>query len=466
MKHYKIIIFITIALVFLSISILVFYKYENNRKFFLEEIDILEKKIINYDKKNSKLQSNIVKKFVVKDKIIKRKLYNNFSKKAQIENIDLLDNNYTIERYELIFVPRSGDYMLKEIATGNLKNTGYIEIYKDNNLYINGDGTLISFKIKDRILSTKFLDTNLIEIIKDYNFYSPSTVGIKDMRIFDDKIYLTYLRDFNKYLNNNCYNLGVLESNSLKKINFSREKIKIKFNTLFQFEDKCAPVLENNTNQNGGRLEKINNDFYLTVGDFRIPGVAQKEEFNFGKIIKFTKNSKNEYQIISKGHRNPQGLFYDNEKKYLLSTEHGPNGGDEINLIDISLSNEIQNFGWDISSYGKHYSGDKNLPKLKKSHSNFGFIEPLKYFVPSIAIQDIKKIQINNSSLYVISALGGNPDEGDLSLHFFDLVDKKYIAKDIVNINQRIRDLSYDKKNNKILLVLENPTSIALINLK
>ena len=147
MKNYKIIIFITIALVFLSISILVFYKYENNRKFFLEEIDMLEKKIINYDKKNSKLQSNIVKKFVVKDKIIKRKLYNNFSKKAQIENIDLLDNNYTIERYELIFVPRSGDYMLKEITTGNLKNTGYIEISKDNNLYINGDGTLISFKI-------------------------------------------------------------------------------------------------------------------------------------------------------------------------------------------------------------------------------------------------------------------------------------------------------------------------------
>ena len=65
-----------------------------------------------------------------------------------------------------------------------------------------------------------------------------------------------------------------------------------------------------------------------------------------------------------------------------------------------------------------------------------------------------------------MSSLGKDPEEGDLSLHFFDLVDKKYIAKDIVNINQRIRDLSYDRKNNKILLVLENPTSIASINLK
>ena len=461
MKYYKIILFIAISLVFLTICNVGFNKYKR----LLREIDTLEKKIVNYDKIYSKQQWKISKRFLIKDKIIKQNLYNNFSKKAQIENIDLLGNKHTIEKYELIFVPRSGDPMLKLIDS-NLKNTGYIDIYKDNNLYINGDGTLINFDIKNQILSTKFLDTNLIDIIKDYNFYAPSTVGIKDMRIFDDKIYLTYLRNFNKDLNNDCYNLAVLESDSLKKINFSDEKIKIKFDIFFQFEEKCAPVLINNTNQNGGRLEKINNDFYLTVGDFRIPGISQKEEFNYGKIIKFVKNSKNEFKIISKGHRNPQGLFYDEDRKYLLSTEHGPNGGDEINLIDISLGNEIQNFGWDISSYGKHYSGDKNLPKLKKSHSDFGFVEPLKYFVPSIAIQDIKKIQIKDSSLYVLSALGGVPEEGDLSLHFFDLVDKKYIAKDIVNINQRIRDLSYDKKNNKILLVLENPTSIASINLK
>ncbi len=461
MKYYKIILFITISVVFLIICNVGFNKYKR----VLKKVDTLEKKIINYDKIYSKRTWEISKRFLIKDKIIKKILYNNFSKKAQIENIDLLDDKYTIEKYELIFVPRSGDPMLKLIDS-NLKNTGYIEIYKDKNLYINGDGTLINFEIKDKILSTKFLDTNLIDIIKDYNFYAPSTVGIKDMRIFDDKIYLTYLRNFNKDLKNDCYNLAVLESNTLNKINFSDEKIKIKFDVLFQFEEKCSPVLINNTNQNGGRLEKINGDFYITVGDFRVPGIAQKEESNFGKIIKFTKNSKNEYQIISKGHRNPQGLFYDEDKKYLLSTEHGPNGGDEINLIDISLRNEIQNFGWDISSYGEHYSGGENLPKLKKSHSDFGFIEPLKYFVPSIAIQDLKKIQINNSSLYVLSALGGNPEEGDLSLHFFDLVDKKYIAKDIVNINQRIRDLSYDKKNNKILLVLENPTSIASIDLK
>ena len=36
------------------------------------------------------------------------------------------------------------------------------------------------------------------------------------------------------------------------------------------------------------------------------------------------------------GHRNPQGLFYDVEKDQIISTEHGPAGGDEINIIDTS----------------------------------------------------------------------------------------------------------------------------------
>ena len=460
MKYYKITFYIAISLVFLTICNVFFNKYKR----LLREIGTLEKKIINHDKVYSEQQWKVVKELIFKDKILKKNLYDNFSKNAEREKIKILTKDFFIEKYKLIFVPRS-----VEIGPGqviNLKNTGYIDIHNNDYLYINGDGSLITFKIEDQVISTDYIDTNLSEIIKDFNFYSLSTIGIKDMRIFDDKIYLTYLRNFNKDLNNDCYNLAVLESNSLKKINFSDEKIKINFDIIFQFEEKCAPVLLNNTNQNGGRLEKINDDFYLTVGDFRVPGIAQKEEYNFGKIVKFTKNSKNEYKIISKGHRNQQGLFYDEDRKYLLSTEHGPNGGDEINLIDTSLDNEIQNFGWDISSYGVHYSGEKHLPKLKKSHSDFGFIEPLKYFVPSIAIQDLKKIQINNSSLYVLSALGGNPEEGDLSLHFFDLVDKKYIAKDIVNINQRIRDLAYDKNKNKLLLVLENPTTIASINLK
>ena len=78
------------------------------------------------------------------------------------------------------------------------------------------------------------------------------------------------------------------------------------------------------------------------------------------------------------------------DKDYILSTEHGPHGGDEINL---NLNTKIiKNFGWAISSYGEHYGGkDSPVNKSKykkyplhKSHKDYNFIEPIKYFVPSI----------------------------------------------------------------------------------
>ena len=50
-----------------------------------------------------------------------------------------------------------------------------------------------------------------------------------------------------------------------------------------------------------------------------------------GKIISIDKNSR-EFDLISKGHRNPQGLFYLAEDNLIINTEHGPKGGDEINL--------------------------------------------------------------------------------------------------------------------------------------
>ena len=66
----------------------------------------------------------------------------------------------------------------------------------------------------------------------------------------------------------------------------------------------------------------------------------------FGKILKLNTYSK-KYEILSLGHRNPQGLFYNSDEDFILSTEHGPDGGDEINL---NLNTKIiKNFGWAIS---------------------------------------------------------------------------------------------------------------------
>ena len=71
------------------------------------------------------------------------------------------------------------------------------------------------------------------------------------------------------------------------------------------------------------------------------------------------------------GHRNPQGLFFDIKNNILLETEHGPEGGDEINIIELNNA-EIPNFGWAISSYGEHYGG-KNASYNKKNMQNILF---------------------------------------------------------------------------------------------
>lgn len=161
------------------------------------------------------------------------------------------------------------------------------------------------------------------------------------------------------------------------------------------------------------------------------------------------------------GHRNPQGLYYDRNNGYIIEAEHGPQGGDEINIIELNFNSRdnIQNYGWPVVSAGEHYGGrtEKNKQKYKKyplikSHLDMGFIEPLKSFVPSIGISEIVKIKENN---YVVSSLKG------ASLFFFQIDNKKIINMKNLNIGERIRDLKFYQ--NKLYLFLEDTASIGII---
>ena len=73
---------------------------------------------------------------------------------------------------------------------------------------------------------------------------------------------------------------------------------------------------------------------------FIIPGLNTKEK-----------------KIVSLGHRNPQGLYYDKVNDLIISTDHGPKGGDEINIIIGG-----GNYGWPLVSHGFEYgTNDTNL---------------------------------------------------------------------------------------------------------
>lgn len=80
--------------------------------------------------------------------------------------------------------------------------------------------------------------------------------------------------------------------------------------------------------------------------------------------------------IWSYGNRNPQGLFFDKETNTLWEVEHGPKGGDELNIIQKG-----KNYGWPVISYGINYNGTQLTEFTEKP----GMEQPVHYWVPSIA---------------------------------------------------------------------------------
>lgn len=81
-------------------------------------------------------------------------------------------------------------------------------------------------------------------------------------------------------------------------------------------------------------------------------------------------------EIYSSGHRNPQGLVVHPKTGKIYATEHGPRGGDELNLVEPG-----NNYGWPLATYGYEYSG----PRVSPHTSLPGMTDPIVVWTPSIA---------------------------------------------------------------------------------
>ena len=140
----------------------------------------------------------------------------------------------------------------------------------------------------------------------------------------------------------------------------------------------------------GGRLAFDNENYlYFSVGDRGNRDVYPQDiTLDGGKIYRimddgsipsdnpFFNNPNAKKAIYSYGHRNPQGMFKHPITGKIWTNEHGPRGGDEINIIKKG-----KNYGWPKITYGINYSGttitkNKSLPKME---------QPLYYWLPSIA---------------------------------------------------------------------------------
>ncbi|HYC03038.1 MAG TPA: PQQ-dependent sugar dehydrogenase [Azospirillaceae bacterium] len=83
-------------------------------------------------------------------------------------------------------------------------------------------------------------------------------------------------------------------------------------------------------------------------------------------------------EIFSYGHRNPQGMAFQPGGARLWAVEHGPQGGDEVNVVKAGA-----NYGWPVITYGRNYGTGT---KIGEGTEKAGMEQPLTYFVPSLAL--------------------------------------------------------------------------------
>lgn len=139
--------------------------------------------------------------------------------------------------------------------------------------------------------------------------------------------------------------------------------------------------------QIGGRLAYgPDNNLYLTIGDRFEKERAQDLMDHSGSIVRFREDGsipednpfvgRNDAlpEIYSYGHRNPQGLVVRDGK--LWEVEHGPYGGDELNIIEAGA-----NYGWPLVTFGIDYNGEI----ISDRTSAPGLVDPVYKWVPSVA---------------------------------------------------------------------------------
>lgn len=191
----------------------------------------------------------------------------------------------------------------------------------------------------------------------------------------------------------------------------------------------CVPVSA--VQHAGGRIAVIDSkSAYLTVGDLGYPHIDDRSRR--GKLGSVFRISRSGATKVSSGHRNQQGIVLFDERM-LITSEHGPRGGDELNIIRRG-----NDYGWPFVTYGEPYgAGDYVIPLRTGTHQ--GYREPITYWVPSIAPTEL--LQLPSSGWGTFSgglALGTLRQE---ALVFIQLVGARVTRQLEVPIGARIRDL-------------------------
>ena len=192
----------------------------------------------------------------------------------------------------------------------------------------------------------------------------------------------------------------------------------------------CVPISA--VHHAAGRLEVIDKQSaYLTIGDLGYSKIGNRSaRGDLGSVFKVSGSG---VEKISSGHRNQQGIVLIGSDLY--TAEHGPRGGDELNLIKKGVD-----YGWPFVTFGQAYSnGDYVKPINPGTHD--GYQPPLHYWVPSVAPTELVQLPTNSSwaewsSQLVMATLK------EEALIFIQLTSKSTVGEVVkVDVGERVRDL-------------------------
>jgi glucose/arabinose dehydrogenase len=208
---------------------------------------------------------------------------------------------------------------------------------------------------------------------------------------------------------------------------------------------------------------------YMTIGERGDRNRSQNTNIHGGKTLRlkddgtvppdnpFVNKPGYKPEIFSYGHRNQQGLAIHPETGAIWATEHGPQGGDELNLVQAG-----KNYGWPVASYGREYAPNGVI--VSPTTSKEGIEEPVLLWVPSIGASGLIIYSGNAfpdwKGQFFAGGLSG------LQVHRFAFNEKGgLLGRETMfeSLRQRIRDIRQGPDGNIYLAVDSNPGGIIRI---
>ncbi len=352
------------------------------------------------------------------------------------EKIEKIKSSFKKE--QALKVNISDENSIKIIANSFEINIKKVLDFKDKTAFVAYNNTTGNFDIKKLEIYTQ--SGNLIKNLKSKKLNLPG--------------YFTLQRNggIKTIISLNNEKIALISSN--EKNCFFASLVLIK-NQKELFRSNCLPEIAKNNDFNGLGSSNVHFEdkilFSLGTPEKHASKnslLAQDDLSKFGKILEIDKSELKKAiinktvinpEIFSKGHRVPQGLTILNNK--IFGVEHGPKGGDELNLLIKG-----KNYGWPNASYGTNYlkaNGGDGI-SYNINHNKQGFKEPLFAFVPSVGISSVNNCPKILNSYYkkpclMALSLYGNELRKGYSIIIFLLNDEMNKVNSIEKIS--LKDL-------------------------